>query len=68
MINNRKNDSLVEREISKFIDSNLYENKDLFKEYARTDTLEEQIKGSDVILSTSDGKLDTVVVDEKVKT
>ena len=44
MINNRKNDSLVERDISKFIDSNLYENKDLFKEYARTDTLEERLR------------------------
>lgn len=66
MINNRKNDSMVEREIAKFLDENLYSNKSLFKEYARTDDKEEQISGSDVILSTSDGVLDRVVVDEKV--
>jgi hypothetical protein len=66
MINNRKKDSIVEREIAKFIDAHLYENKEIFKEYARTDGKEEQIKGSDVVLSTSDGKLNRVVVDEKV--
>ena len=66
MINNRLNDSKVEREISKFLDENLYSNKDIFKEFARTDGKDEQIKGSDLILSTSDGKLDRVVVDEKV--
>lgn len=66
MINNRANDSKVEREISNFLDENLYSNKDIFKEFARTDDKDEQIKGSDLILSTSDGKLDRVVVDEKV--
>jgi ABC-type lipoprotein export system ATPase subunit len=66
MINNRANDSNVEREIAKFLDYNLYSNKDLFKEFVRTDEKDEQIKGSDLILSTSDGKLDRVVVDEKV--
>ena len=66
MINNREKDSIVEREIAKFIDTHLYENKELFKEYARTDGKEEQINGSDVVLSTSDGKLNRVVVDEKV--
>jgi ABC-type lipoprotein export system ATPase subunit len=66
MINNRANDSNVEREIAKFLDYNLYSNKDLFKEFVRTDEKDEQINGSDLILSTSDGKLDRVVVDEKV--
>ena len=66
MINNRANDSKVEREIAKFLDENLYSNKEIFKEFARTDSKDEQIKGSDLILSTSDGKLDRVVVDEKV--
>lgn len=66
MINNREKDSIVEREIAKFMDSHLYENKEIFKEYARTDGKEEQISGSDVVLSTSDGKLNRVVVDEKV--
>ena len=66
MINNRANDSKVEREIAKFLDENLYSNKEIFKEFVRTDDKDEQIKGSDLILSTSDGKLDRVVVDEKV--
>ena len=66
MINNRANDSKVEREIAKFLDENLYSNKEIVKEFARTDSKDEQIKGSDLILSTSDGKLDRVVVDEKV--
>ena len=66
MINNRNNDSIVEREIAKFLDEKLYSNKEVFKEFARTDDKYEQFKGSDLILSTSDGKLDRVVVDEKV--
>ena len=66
MINNRSKDSNVEREIAKFLDEHLYSNKELFKEFARTDTKEEQIKGSDLILSSADNKLYRVVVDEKV--
>lgn len=66
MIDNRKKDSCVEREIAIFLDKNLYSNKELFKEFARTDGKEEQINGSDVVLSTSNGKLGRVVVDEKV--
>lgn len=65
-INNRKNDSIVEREIAKFLDEKLYSNKDLFAEFVRTDDKEEQIKGSDLILSTSDGVLYREVIDEKV--
>ena len=66
MINNRKNDMAVEREIAAFLDKNLYENKELFTEYARTDTIEEQISGSDLLLSTTNGELKRSVVDEKV--
>lgn len=66
MENNRKKDMAVEREIASFLDEHLYSNKDLFKEFARTDSYEEQIKGSDLILSSSDSKLYRVVVDEKV--
>ena len=66
MINNRKNDMIVEREIAGFFDENLYSNKELFSEFARTDDYDSQIKGSDLILSSSDGKLKRVVVDEKV--
>lgn len=65
-ISNRKNDSIVEREIAKFLDEKLYSNKTLFKEFVRTDDKEEQISGSDVVLSTSDGVLYRKVVDEKV--
>lgn len=66
MKTNRINDSKVEREIAKFLDSRLYSDKGLFKSFARTDGIKEQINGSDVVLSTSDGVLDSVVVDEKV--
>jgi hypothetical protein len=66
MENNRKKDMTVEREIASFLDKHLYSNKDLFKEFARTDSYEEQIKGSDLILSSSDNKIYRAVVDEKV--
>lgn len=66
MISNRKNDSNVEREIAKFLDEKLYSNKALFSEFARTDTKDEQISGSDGILSTADGVLYRRVIDEKV--
>jgi hypothetical protein len=66
MINNRKNDMLVEREIASFLDENLYSNAELFTEFARTDTLDEQISGSDLLLSTTNGKLKRSIVDEKV--
>lgn len=66
MIDNRKKDSIVEREIAKFIDKHLYSDISLFSEFERTDGLNEQINGSDAILSTSDKRLNRVVVDEKV--
>ena len=66
MIDNRKNDSLVEREVAAFLDEHLYKNNEIIKEFARTDGINEQVAGSDVILSTADGKLTRVVVDEKV--
>lgn len=66
MINNRKNDMAVEREIAIFLDEHLYSDKELFTEYARTDSLEEQISGSDLLLTTKNGKLNRSIVDEKV--
>ena len=66
MIDNRRNDSMVEREIASFLDEKLYSNKSLFTEFARTNGKEEQIKGSDLILSTSDGVIYRKVIDEKV--
>ena len=56
----------VEREIAAFLDEYLYSDKGLFTEFVRTDTYEEQMKGSDLILSLHDKKLDRVIVDEKV--
>ena len=66
MENNRKKDMNVEREIAAFLDEHLYSNNELFSEFARTDGKDEQISGSDLILSTSDNRLYRVVVDEKV--
>ena len=66
MENNRKNDTIVEREVAMFLDEHLYSNKEIFNEFARTDGRDEQLLGSDVVISTTDGKLDKVVVDEKV--
>lgn len=65
-INNRKNDSVVEREIASFLDKHLYSDGTIFSNFTRTDGREEQIRGSDVVLSTCDGLLSDVVVDEKV--
>lgn len=66
MENNRKKDMVVEREIAAFLDEHLYSNNEPFSEFARTDEIDEQISGSDLILSTSDKRLHRVVVDEKV--
>ena len=66
MENNRKKDMAVEREIAVFLDEHLYSNKELFTEFARTDTYDEQMRGSDLILSLHDKKIDRVIVDEKV--
>ena len=66
MENNRKYDMAVEREIAAFLDEHLYSNKELFTEFARTDEYDEQIRGSDLILSLHDKKIDRAIVDEKV--
>ena len=66
MISTREKDMPVEREVAAFLDKHLYSNTDIFSEFARTDGYEEQIRGSDVILSTTDKKLHRKIVDEKV--
>lgn len=66
MESNRKYDMAVEREIAAFLNEHLYSNKEIFTEFARTDTYDEQMRGSDLILSLSDKKIDRVIVDEKV--
>ena len=57
---------IVEREVAAFLDKNLYSNTEIFSEFARTDSKDEQIRGSDVLLSTTDKKLYRNIVDEKV--
>ena len=57
MISTREQDMKVEREVAAFLDKNLYSNKELFTEFIRTDGYDEQIKGSDIIVSTTDKKL-----------
>lgn len=66
IIDNRKNDTLIEREIASFLDKNLYSNSDIFSSFIRTDGLRDQVEGSDVLLTTFDGNLKNVIVDEKV--
>lgn len=66
MINNRANDTKVEREIARFLDINLYGKNPIFERYERTDKRVDQVAGSDVLLTTSDGQLTDAVVDEKV--
>ena len=62
---NRENDMKVEREVAAFLNEQLYPDNEIFKEIIRTDGKKEQLDGSDLIITTSDGKLNRVVVDEK---
>ena len=56
----------TEREVAAFLDQHLYNNAITFTAYRRTDSIEEQLKGSDVILSTTDRRLTNAITDEKV--
>jgi hypothetical protein len=62
----KKEKKSFKENIAAFLDEHLYSNNELFSEFARTDGKDEQISGSDLILSTSDKRLYRVVVDEKV--
>ena len=66
MLSFREKDQAAEREVAAFLDEHLYSKNDIFNEFIRTDDRDEQISGSDVLLSTSDGLLHRSVVDEKV--
>lgn len=66
IINNRKNDMLVEREIAKFLDKHLYSDNTVFKQCLRTDDINQQLEGSDIIVTTINDDLNDAVVDEKV--
>ena len=63
---NWDNDIVVEREIAAFLDENLYSDSNIFRHFIRTNGYYDQMDGSDVLLTTSDGKLRMVIVDEKV--
>ena len=53
----RSRDMNVEREIASFLDKHLYSD-DAFSRKDRTDSFEEQMKGSDIIISMpKEGKL-----------
>lgn len=60
---NRVADMAVEREIAKFLDKHLW-NK--IESFARTDTLVEQVSGSDLVVTDKKLGLDNAVIDEKV--
>ena len=63
----RHRDMTVEREIAKFLDRHLYSSSE-FTNVIRTNTLDEQYSGSDVVLSIPSKNLFSVVVDEKAQT
>lgn len=69
--NNRKRDSAIEREMARFIDEHVYSDKSMFETFTRTDDIESQVGGCDVILTpTNEHKKrflsDELIVDEKV--
>lgn len=63
----RGRDMFVEREVAKFLDEHLYSNP-MFTRHDRTDEIETQMKGSDIILSIPSKGLYDIVVDEKAMT
>lgn len=63
----RGRDMNVEREIAKFLDKNLY-TQAIFSRHERTDNLDIQMQGSDIILSIPSKGIKDAVVDEKALT
>jgi len=55
---------IAERELAKYLDKHLY-TKDIFTKAQRTDSVEDQINGSDIIISIPSLGIDNAVVDEK---
>lgn len=60
----RQRDMIAERELAKYLDKHLY-TKDIFTKAQRTDSVEDQINGSDIIISIPSLGIDNAVVDEK---
>ena len=63
----RANDMRVEREIARFLDSHVYNKESLFLNPRRTDTLDWQFKGCDIIVDVPSLGLQNVIVDEKTQ-
>ena len=63
----RANDMRVEREIARFLDSHVYNKECLFLNPRRTDTLDWQFKGCDIIVDVPSLGLQNVIVDEKTQ-
>ncbi|MBM6964682.1 hypothetical protein H6A37_12795 [Phocaeicola plebeius] len=63
----RGRDMNVEREIAKFLDKHLYSQK-IFTQSNRTDDIDSQLHGSDIIISIPTKGLNNVIVDEKAQT
>lgn len=60
----RNNDMRVEREIASWVDSHIY-NKSFFQNVRRTDSLDFQYKGIDVVLDIPQYGLKDILIDEK---
>ena len=65
METNRERDMFVEREIATFLDEHLY-SQPIFTKHERTDEKEQQISGSDIILTIPSLGVKDAIVDEKV--
>lgn len=65
--NLRNRDMSVEREIAMFLDMYLYSDE-RFTQKERTDSIEAQMDGSDIIISIPSLNLQSIVVDEKAQT
>lgn len=63
----RKEDMAIERVIAEFLDKNLY-TQDCFTKHIRTDSLEYQLNGIDMILSIPTLDIYDAAVDEKAST
>lgn len=64
----RSRDMNVEREIAKFLDEKLYSNSSLFSKFNRTNDIENQLRGSDIIISVPKLGILNAIVDEKAAT
>lgn len=62
----RENDMKREQILSEYLDKKLYCQK-IFENFRRTNTIEEQLSGSDVVFSIPSKGLNNLIVDEKAQ-